>query len=74
VHDADHRREAVLRDLRAYSDLVSAGSYFIVEDGIMDQVDLSDVPRVPGPLPAILAFLAERDDFVVDAQPRTLCV
>jgi len=68
VHDADHGREAVLRDLRAYSDLVSIGSYFIVEDGIIDQVDLPDVPRAPGPLTAIMAFLAERDDFVVDTQ------
>lgn len=66
VHDADHSEAAVLRDLRRYSHLVSEGSYFIVEDGIVDQVDFPDTTREPGPLPAIRAFLAARDDFIAD--------
>ena len=67
VHDADHRREAVLRDLRAYSPLVSEGSYFIVEDGIVDLVAFPGYAEGPGPLSAIMAFLAEREDFAADA-------
>ena len=36
VHDADHHCDQVLRDLNNYAPLVSVGSYFIVEDGIVD--------------------------------------
>jgi cephalosporin hydroxylase len=66
VHDADHHQDAVLRDLRAYSPFVSEGSYFIVEDGIVDLVELPGWGKQAGPLPAIQMFLAATDDFIVD--------
>ena len=69
IHDGDHRMDPVLRDLRAYSPLVSPGSYLIVEDGVMDLFRPGDGIGTfsPGPLPAIEAFLRERSDFAVDA-------
>jgi cephalosporin hydroxylase len=70
IHDADHTREAVLRDLRLYADLISVGSYFIVEDGVVDLFDASAAPLLgwdrPGPLAAIREFLEEDRRFVVD--------
>lgn len=72
IHDANHRKDAVLQDLRLYADLVSVGSYFIVEDGIVDLFDPAVAPTLgevePGPLPALREFLAEDDRFVVDAE------
>jgi cephalosporin hydroxylase len=70
VHDGDHSRSAVLADLRAYGKLVSVGSYFVVEDGILDLFPLGSElhPRKfhEGPLPAIREFVDEDDRFVVD--------
>ena len=69
IHDGDHNYEHVLADLRAYADMVSVGSYLVVEDGIIDMLG----PKVfytfkgkRGPLPAIEQFIGERDDFVID--------
>ena len=76
IHDADHSREAVLRDLRNYSPLVSQGSYFIVEDSIEGVPGFSGDPEQPvGPfllppkdtaLQGIESFLEENSNFVVD--------
>jgi cephalosporin hydroxylase len=70
VHDADHSRDAVLRDLHFYADLVSPGSYFIVEDGVVDVFDPRAAPRLgweqPGPLVAIREFLKHDERFVMD--------
>jgi cephalosporin hydroxylase len=71
VQDADHSKDAVLRDLHLYADLVSPGSYFIVEDGVVDIFDPRAAPRLgweqPGPLAAIREFLARDERFVIDA-------
>jgi cephalosporin hydroxylase len=71
VQDADHSKDAVLRDLHLYADLVSPGSYFIVEDGVVDIFDPRAAPRLgweqPGPLAAIPEFLARDERFVIDA-------
>jgi len=69
IQDADHRKEGVLADLRAYWDLVPVGSYFIVEDGLVDLFTPGDglATYGEGPLAAIEAFLAERPEFEVDA-------
>ena len=70
IQDADHSKAAVLRDLRHYADLVSPGSYFIVEDGVVDVFDARSAPQLgwhePGPLAAIREFLAEDDRFEAD--------
>lgn len=68
IQDGDHNRDGVLKDLRNYSPLVTPGSYFIVEDSVVDlysaQEDLG--MKVEGPLPAIAQFLSENPNFEID--------
>ena len=70
LHDADHTRDAVLRDLRNFADLVSVGSYLIVEDGVVDVFDPTATERLgwhrQGPLVATRLFLQEDARFEVD--------
>ncbi len=76
IHDAEHTRDAVLRDLRNYAPLVSPGSYFIVEDSIQgvpgfcpDSERLHGpflLPDIDTPLQGIKTFLRENKDFYVD--------
>ena len=70
-HDGDHRRSQVLADLHACADLVSVGSYIIVEDGIVDffprgtSLHPNKIDR--GPVAAISTFLASDERFEVDS-------
>ena len=76
IHDADHSREAVLRDLRLYAPIVSSGSYFIVEDTIHGVSGFSisqdvrpgvfTVSNLNSPLSAVEAFLEGNREFVLD--------
>jgi cephalosporin hydroxylase len=68
IHDADHTRDKVLADLRAYKDLVSVGSYFIVEDGFTDLFTFGDGIGMPfpGPLKAVEIFVKETPEFIID--------
>jgi cephalosporin hydroxylase len=78
VHDGIHTRDGVLTDLRNYSEFISPGSYFIVEDGIIgvtgyigggEAASLAGnflVPRLDTPLQAIEQFIAENDEFEID--------
>jgi len=70
VHDGDHRKEAVLRDLGIYSKFVSVGSYFIVEDGVADLFKPWDGmgQLYEGPLKAVEEFLITNPDFAVDME------
>jgi len=70
LHDGDHWKEQVLRDLRAYAPLVTPGSYFIVEDGNSDLFEPGDGLGLEedGPLAAVEQFLAENSDFEVDEE------
>lgn len=65
IEDASHMYEDTLSALRKFSPLVSIGSYFIVEDGIMNELD-KEKGFHGGPLRAIREFLAENKNFKVD--------
>lgn len=68
IHDADHNKDQVLRDLRLYAPLVSVGCYLVVEDGIVDLFRPHDGlgSRREGPLAATYEFLCENDNFRSD--------
>jgi cephalosporin hydroxylase len=68
IHDADHRKAQVLRDLTLYAPLVSVGSYLIVEDGVVDLFRPNDGIGLwaEGPMPACKQFLKLNHDFQVD--------
>lgn len=70
IQDGDHAKAQVLADLENYSPFVSVGSYFVVEDGIVDLFHDGDgmgfKEEEPGPLAAVEAFLSRHDDFMVD--------
>jgi cephalosporin hydroxylase len=70
VHDGDHQKEQVLKDLQNYSRFVSVNSYFIVEDGIIDLFKPGDGigSKKEGPLAAVEEFLRKNSDFVVDTE------
>ena len=67
IHDGDHTREHVLADLRAYSKHVRLGSYFIVEDTVIDLFRAGDgLGSVNGPLGAVEQFVREDPSFQID--------
>jgi cephalosporin hydroxylase len=73
VLDSNHSRDHVRQELEAYGDMVTPGSYILVQDGIMSQ--LTDVPRgkpewsEDSPLPAVADFLARHPEFVALTPP-----
>lgn len=67
VHDGSHLKEDILKDLNNFKDLVSIGSYFIVEDGVMDIYESEHFKAYKdGPLAATEEFVASNPNFVVD--------
>jgi cephalosporin hydroxylase len=68
IHDGDHSRQHVLRDLRAYARFVGVGSYLIVEDTVIDLFRAGDgLGSVNGPLAAVEEFVREDFRFQMDA-------
>ena len=71
--DSNHRKDHVLAELRAYADLVTPGSYFVVMDAIAGR--LAGAPRSEpdwawnNPAGAIAEFLEEDERFVAE-EPR----
>ncbi len=80
IHDGNHSTEHVLADLRAYSQFVALGGYFIVEDTVSDVFRAGDgLGNINGPLHAVRRFLQEdprfeadvdREYFIVTYNPR----
>lgn len=68
IDDGSHKYEDVKKSLDKFSYLVPKNSYFIVEDGILNELGYDGYNG--GPLKAIGEFLNENDDFTID---RELC-
>jgi cephalosporin hydroxylase len=62
--DGNHAADHVLQEMRLYAPLISDGSYFIAEDGIVDVMEWKEY--TPGPMIAAQQFLAETDEFALD--------
>lgn len=72
IEDSAHTYENTLKVLQAYSPLVGAGHYFIVEDGICHHG--LDVGPDPGPYEAAEEFVRADKNFVVDRSREAYCI
>ena len=64
IEDSSHEFENTLSILNKYSQLVTVGSYIIVEDSICHHG--LEVGPSPGPYEAIERFLLDSSDFEID--------
>jgi cephalosporin hydroxylase len=65
VDDGSHQYHDVKRALEKFSDIVSVNSYFIVEDGVINELGYSE-GYDGGPLRAITEFVNETQNFVIE--------
>lgn len=66
ILDSDHSIDNVLRELKIYSQFVSAGCYLIVDDTNLEGNPVYN-PNSPGdPKKAVEMFMRENDEFEVD--------
>ncbi len=65
ILDSDHSKEHVLKEMEIYSDIVTGGSYMIVED-----TNMNGHPVLtgwgPGPMEAVVDFFKVNNSFIVD--------
>jgi cephalosporin hydroxylase len=69
--DSNHTHEHVARELELYSPLVTKGSYLVVLDTVIEQMDEDAFPDRPwgrgdNPLTAVHQFLDKNDRFAID--------
>jgi len=65
IEDGAHTYEETLQAMLKFAPLVARGSYLIVEDGIIDELGMTDEYQ-GGPLLAIREFLETHSEFSVD--------
>ncbi|HMO78950.1 MAG TPA: CmcI family methyltransferase [Candidatus Paceibacterota bacterium] len=65
IEDGSHTYEETLGALEKFSEVVSLNSYFIVEDGIINELGLSKKYN-GGPIRAIKEFTAKNTKYIVD--------
>ena len=63
IEDSAHTFENTSKVLENYKDIVTPGSYLIIEDGICDIIDLG---INPGPMKAIEAWIGANSNFKID--------
>jgi cephalosporin hydroxylase len=65
ILDSDHSRDHVIKEMNLYKDLVTDGSYMIIEDS---NINGNPVKKKfgPGPMEAIDDFLKNNTDFIID--------
>jgi cephalosporin hydroxylase len=71
--DSNHTHDHVLAELNAYADLVSANSYCIVYDTIIEDLPVGSFPDRPwdvgnNPKTAVQEFLATHPEFEIDKE------
>ena len=65
ILDSDHSRDHVMAELMVYSEIVTHGSYIIVEDTNLGGHPVCPAQR-PGPMEALRDFLKTNDSFEID--------
>jgi len=67
IEDSSHTYKNTINVLRTYNSLVSKGSYFIVEDTIVNHgLDFPGEFLSGGPYEAVETFMKENDNFIID--------